>query len=204
MLETPVGFTRLNDVVDLVRGKVSAETDLPRLIATACVQGKLAAAYRKWDGGAEKLDHGLWQRPQWRSYFESGTIVLELPLIDDRGVPVPDGRTASNCEREIFIDDGSLIAFLSEFQPASALAAKPAAALDHRPTRGPKAGTQLRVADAMREDLLNGKKTADQLRKQTEKVLEAEYNASRDTVRKARLSVLSVETMSKPSSANDK
>src|SRR3979490_2581822 len=80
MLEAPIGFTRLNDVVDLLRGAAPTGTDLQRLIATACVQGKLVAAHRRWDGGADKLDNRVWQLPHWRSYFESGTIRLELPL----------------------------------------------------------------------------------------------------------------------------
>jgi hypothetical protein len=200
MLEPPVGFTRLNDVINVLRGRFPAETDLQLLIATACVQGKLSAAYRRWDGGADKLDPRVWQLPHWRSYYDKGEIRLELPLIDNTGQPVRDGRTAPNCEREIFIDVSTLETFLADLKPAPRSILSNA----HRPSRGPKAGTQLRVADAMRADLLNGKKTADQLRKQTEKVLEAEYVASRDTVRKARVAVLSVETMSKPSPANDK
>jgi hypothetical protein len=164
------------------------------------VQGKLAAAYRKWDGGAEKLDPDLWQRPHWRSYFESGTISLELPLIDARGAPIADGRTAPNCEREIFIEESSLAHFLCEFQAAMVL---PPSAPSSRPKRGPKAGVRQRVADAMRADLLSGRKTAVQLR-QPEKTLAAEYGASRDTIRKARYEVLAVETVSKLSSANDK
>ena len=200
MLEPPVGFTPLNDVIDMLRGRVSAETDLQRLIATACVQGKLSAAYRRWDGGADKLDPRVWHFPHWRSYYDDGLIRLELPLIDNVGQPDPDGRTAPNCEREIFIDVSTLEAFLADLKPAP----KSVISNVHRPSRGPKAGIQLRVADTMRADLLSGKKTSDQLRKQTEKVLGAEYTASRDTVRKARLTVLSVETLSKPSSANDK
>jgi hypothetical protein len=200
MLESPVGYTPLNHVRDMLQARVPAETDVQRLIATACVQGKLSAAYRRWDGGADKLDPRVWQHPHWRSYYDDGLIKLELPLIDKLGQPHPDGRTAPNCEREIFIDVSTLEAFLADLKPAP----KTVLSNDHHPSRGPKAGVQLRVADAMRADLLSGKKTPDQLRKQTEKVLEAEYSASRDTVRKARLTVLSVETLSKLSSANDK
>jgi hypothetical protein len=205
MLEAPIGFTRLNDVVDLLRGAAPTGTDLQRLIATACVQGKLVAAHRRWDGGADKLDNRVWQLPHWRSYFESGTIRLELPLIDARGHPVSDGRTAPNCEREIFVDDSTLCIFIAVLQSASASSASKAEdEVQQRATRGPTAGTQLRVVEVMRADLLSGKKTRDQLRKQAEKVLAAEYSASRDTVRKARQKVISVETVSKPSPANDK
>jgi hypothetical protein len=204
MLDPPIGFTRLNDAVDLLRGKISTETDVQRLIATACVQGKLAAAYRRWDGGADKLDPRVWQLPHWRSYFEGGIIKLELPLLDARGQPLSDGRTAPNCEREIFVDDVTLAALLAELKPTSAAASNPEDEPRHRPSRGPKAGVQLRVADAMRADLLSGKRTRDQLREQPEKVLADEYGAARDTIRKARQAVLSVETVSKLPSANDK
>jgi hypothetical protein len=187
MFEPPVGFTRLIDVVDILRGKTSAETDLCRLIATGCVQGKLQAAYRRWDGGAETLARSVWQLPQWRSYFEAGIIRLELPLLDDKGRPVSDGRTAPNCEREIFIDDGTLLAFVSEIQPTPASNPRE---LSRRPTRGPKAGIRLRVVDAMRADLRSGRKTPLQLRDQPEKALASEYAASRDTVRKARDEVI--------------
>jgi hypothetical protein len=204
MLDPPIGFTRLNDAVDLLRGKLSAATDVQRLIATACVQGKLAAAYRRWDGGADKLDPRVWQLPHWRSYFEGGIIRLELPLLDTRGQPLSDGRTAPNCEREVFVDDATLSAFIAELKPASAAAWISEGEPRHRPARGPKAGVQARVADAMRSDLLSGKKTRDGLRKQVEKELADEYAACRDTVRKARRAALAVETVSKLPSANDK
>lgn len=204
MLDPPIGFTRLNDAADLLRGKLPPETDVQRLIATACVQGKLAAAYRRWDGGADKLEPRVWQLPHWRSYFEGGIIRLELPLLDARGQPLSDGRTAPNCEREIFVDDVTLAALVADLKPAPAAASSSEHEPRHRPSRGPKALVQLRVADAMRADLLSGRKTRDQLRKQAEKALATEYRASRDTVRKARRSALSVETVSKLPSANDK
>lgn len=204
MLDPPIGFTRLNDAVVLLQSKLSTGTDVPRLIATACVQGKLAAAYRRWDGAADMLDPRFWQLPHWRSYFESGMIRLELPLLDARNQPVTDGRTAANCEREIFVDDATLSAFVAELKPAPAEGSTPDIEPPHRPTRGPKSGVKARVVDAMLSDLLGGKKTRDGLRKQTEKGLAGEYSASRDTVRKARRTVLAVETVSKPASANDK
>src|SRR3954453_1036054 len=159
MLDPPIGFTRLNDAVDLLRTKLPIGTDVPRLIATACVQGKLAAAYRRWDGAADMLDARVWQLPHWRSYFESGIIRLELPLLDARNQPVTDGRTAANCEREIFVDDATLSVFFAELKPALVAVSTPQGELRHRPTRGPKSGVQARVADAMRSDLLSGKKT---------------------------------------------
>jgi hypothetical protein len=204
MLDPPIGFTRLNDAVDLLRTKLLIGTDVPRLIATACVQGKLTAAYRRWDGAADNLDASVWQLPHWRSYFENGIIRLELPLLDTRNQPVTDGRTAPNCEREIFVNDVTLSAFIAELKPSSAAARPLEGEPPHRPSRGPTAGTQIRVVEAMQADLLSGKKTRDGLRKQVEKALADEYDASRDTVRKARQTVLSVETMSKLPSANDK
>lgn len=113
MLEPPIGFIRLNDAGDLLRGKLPPETDVQRLIATACVQGKLTAAYRRWDGGADELEPRVWQLPHWRSYFDRGIIRLELPLLDERGQPLADGRTAPNCEREIFIASDSLTKYLA-------------------------------------------------------------------------------------------
>lgn len=204
MLDPPIGFTRLNDAVELLSTKVATGTDIQRLIATACVQGRLAASYRRWDGGADKLDPRVWQLPHWRSYFESGIIRLELPLLDARNQPVTDGRTAPNCEREIFVEDATLSVFMADLKPAPGGGSTTQGEILHRPSRGPKAGVQDRVADAMRSDLLSGKKTRDALSKQVEKELADEYDASRDTVRKARRTVLAVETASKPPSANDK
>jgi hypothetical protein len=201
MSEPPIGFSRLTDAVDLLRSKLPPEADVQRIIATACVQGKLSAAYRRWDGGADSLNPQVWQLPHWRSYFATGIIRLELPLIDAKGRPVPDGRTAPNCEREIFVDEAMLTALADELSTATA--AKIGESL-HRPSRGPKAGVQLRVVTEMMADLRGGRKTRDQLHKQPEKALASDYRASRDTVRKARVEVLSVETVSKQPSANDK
>ncbi len=75
---------------------------------------------------------------------------------------------------------------------------------EDRPTRGPRAETRARVEAAMWSDIESGKITQERLDKMPEKVLAERYGASRDTVRKARKSVLSVDVVSKPVSKRSK
>lgn len=72
-----------------------------KVIAEACEAGEIAAAYRSITG-AERLDPGVWRSPAWRGYFATGTIDLDLPLVDAQGRPNIDGYTA-RCTREIFV-----------------------------------------------------------------------------------------------------
>src|SRR5262249_39527720 len=81
---------------------------------------------------------------------------------------------------------------------------KPPERVEGRPTRGPRAETRARVEGAMRSDIESGKVTQESLKKTPEKALAAHYGASRDTVRKARNSVLSVEAVSEPHSKPSK
>ncbi|MET4018153.1 hypothetical protein [Bradyrhizobium sp. S3.2.12] len=181
MLPPPIGFTPLKTALDLVRARRAAAADAEREIAEACHGGRLKAAYRTWDGGADDLDTKVWQRVRWRDYFEQGTIDLDLPLIDGQGRPVTDGRIARGCTREIFITNDSLAAFVATLPPAPSTDAP-------RPKRGPKSGTLDRVVAEMQQDLRLGKVTVDGLRAQPEKTLASRYGGvSRDTVRKARV-----------------
>ncbi len=75
---------------------------------------------------------------------------------------------------------------------------QPPEGVKNRPSRGPRAGIRARVEAAMRAEIQSGKITPELLGKAKEKVLAAHYGASRDTVRKACKSVLSVEAGSKP------
>ena len=109
----PIGFVRLSDAVALVVSKLRAQ-DPETLIAEACEDGRLRAAYRTITG-AEELDQAVWRAPHWRNYFDRGTIVLELPLLDGQLRPNKDGFTA-RCEREIFVRRDSLNSFVDKLE----------------------------------------------------------------------------------------
>jgi hypothetical protein len=213
-METPIGFITLFEAVDAVGGATfgaswqyatpidsDAEGNRHELvikaIAGGCENGRIAAAYRRWDTGAEPLDPALWQRINWRNYFMTGTIDLELPLLDNKSQPVSDGRTA-RCTREIFVRRDTLERFILDY-PMTITDGPPSAddGIAFRPTRGPKADVSKRVREQMQAELSTGTISADQLKRLPEKDLSARYSASRDTVRKARVTVL-VETRSKP------
>jgi hypothetical protein len=126
-MEVPIGFITLYEAVDAVGRAMfganwryaiplgpDAEADSHEPVITAvaegCESGRITAAYRRWDTGAEVLDPAVWQRVNWRNHFMTGTIDLDLPLLDDRSQPVSDGRTA-RCTREIFVRRDSLLQF---------------------------------------------------------------------------------------------
>jgi hypothetical protein len=196
MLAPPIGFIPLRVALDIIRAKLPPKADAKREIAEACHGGKLKAAYRTWDGGADDLDPKIWWRQRWREFFEQGTVDLELPLIDDSGRPMPDGHTgkwftAKGCTREVFITSDSLATFLTEIPPLPPIDSPKA-------KRGPKAGTLNRVVAEMQQDLMVGKITVDGLRAEPEKALAARYGGvSRDTARKARIRAIS-GSVSKP------
>jgi hypothetical protein len=120
-LPAPIGFIPLQEAVRIVGQKMGGDVDIERTIAEACEAGEIKAAYRSWTGGADKLDRRVWQMTHWRNYFATGTIDLYgLPLLDDNGHPVPDGRTVPVCTREIFIrKDDSLDRFIASIEPAA-------------------------------------------------------------------------------------
>ena len=72
------------------------------MIATWCEKDELPAAYRS-PTGADKLDSGVWQAPSWRNYFTTGTIDLDLPLLDANRHPVASLPLVPGCTREIFV-----------------------------------------------------------------------------------------------------
>jgi hypothetical protein len=71
------------------------------LIAEQCEAGEIATGYRSL-AGADDLDRGVWRLPCWRAYFETGTINLDLPLLDEKNRPNANGYTV-RCTREIFV-----------------------------------------------------------------------------------------------------
>jgi hypothetical protein len=145
MRKPPPGYVVLEDVVDLIGGVVAGSTwqrlpdktkpeerfnavwsdpDVDRVITTiaeACENGRVEAAYETILG-ADRLDQEVWRMPHWRNFFASGTIDLDLPLLDDKLVPVSDGRTA-RCTRQIFIRRDSLERFMAPLTASSAAVA---------------------------------------------------------------------------------
>ena len=123
-LPAPIGFIPLQEAVGIVGQKMGGDADIERTIAEACEAGEIRAAYRSWTTVADELDRRVWQMTHWRNYFATGTIDLYgLPLLDDNGHPVPDGRTVPVCTREIFVRKDSLDRFVASIEPNS----KPAA-----------------------------------------------------------------------------
>lgn len=146
-MRPPIGYVALAEAIDLI-GDVVAGSDWRQLpdktnaeerfntiwtdpnvdrvitmIAEACEDGRIEAAYRSILG-ADNLDSKVWRMPHWRNFFASGTIDLDLPLLDDNLVPVPDGRTA-RCTREIFVRRDSLERFMSPLTAAAINRDKP-------------------------------------------------------------------------------
>jgi len=108
----PFGFITLADAVALVASNVpKADRDrVTTIIAEGCEAGRILATYKTITGVAD-LDRSVWYG-HWPSYFDSGTIDLDLPVLAN-GRPVADGRTV-RCTREIYIRRSSLESFIAE------------------------------------------------------------------------------------------
>jgi hypothetical protein len=111
----------------MVGQKMGGDADVERAIAEGCEAGKIAAAYRTVMG-ADELDPIVWRLPHWRNFFLTGTIDLDLPLLDERGRPNANGFIAPRCTREIFVRRDSLNRFVDELDP-------PAITRDKEPLR---------------------------------------------------------------------
>jgi hypothetical protein len=100
----PPNFITIADAVVLVASKVS-NGDRDRamtMIAEGCEAGRIQAVY-KTITGIDDLERSVWHALHWRSYFDLGTIDLDLPNLH----PDAQGRTV-RCTREIFIRKDSL------------------------------------------------------------------------------------------------
>ena len=143
-MDPPNGFVRLSKAVEKFASSnpgLSRE-QAEKAIAEACECGQLAAAYRSITG-ADDLDPKVWQSIGWRNYFATGTIDLDLPLLDEKLRPNKQGFTA-RCTREIFIRQDSLVQFMASLAPAPVDRSETS---ESRPSRGPKAGVSARVTD---------------------------------------------------------
>jgi hypothetical protein len=132
MFRPPIGFVTLFEAVDAVGVAVfgsswqyamtldhaaDKESDpherVITMVAKACEAGIIEAGYPTPPGTVDALHRSEWQKPHWHNYFANGMIDLhDLPLLDDRFRPVPDGRTAPLCTRKIFIREDSLSEFV--------------------------------------------------------------------------------------------
>lgn len=111
-LDPPVGFLRLRDAVERLKsGVLSDGSDVELAIAEGCESGRIIAGYKSLLG-ADTLDPAIWRRPNWRTFFETGEVLLTLPLLEPDGKPAASGFTAQ-CSREIFVRRDSFEAFIA-------------------------------------------------------------------------------------------
>jgi hypothetical protein len=154
-MEPPIGFIPLREVTDLAGLKIEGpswrrldEVDADNvayddsnemgyyvdphidrvitMIAEACERGEIFAAYRSDIGRADELDRGEWQSPHWRSFFSTGTITLNLPLLDHNRQPA--GTLTARCTRELFVRRDDLDKFVAKVSAPAA----PSTAIDRR------------------------------------------------------------------------
>jgi hypothetical protein len=133
-MDPPIGWIPLRAAVDIVGRKLGGSKwhssdgidpqpfslnlshpeveHIITMIAEGCETGEIPAAYRSHTGGAHGLDRGVWQLPCWQNYFATGTINLDLPLLDEKGRPNANGYTAW-CTREIFVRRPDLDCFVA-------------------------------------------------------------------------------------------
>jgi hypothetical protein len=160
-MNVPLGFVALREAADMVGQKVNGadwrgldeveKADVwldPQIgavitmLAEACERGEIAATYEA-PGPPEPLPRREWQSPYWRSFFTTGRVTLDLPLLGINGQPA--GRGTARCPRNVFVrrDDlecfvGKLAAFgHPETQPPEPSELPSAAGEDSRPGRPP-------------------------------------------------------------------
>jgi hypothetical protein len=153
-MESPIGFVPLREAVDLVGLKIEGpgwrrldEVDAANIaydddnlmgyyvdphvdrviksIAEACERGEIFAAYRSVTGAADELPRAKWHSPAWRTYFATGMIDLDLPLLGDGNRPA--GTLTARCTREVFVRRDDLDRFVAQIlAPAAAPTPSPA------------------------------------------------------------------------------
>jgi len=140
-MEPPIGFVPLREAADLVGLKIEGpgwrrldEVDAANIaydddnlmgyyvdphvdrviksIAEACERGEVFAAYRSVTGAADELPRAKWHSPAWRTYFATGMIDLDLPLLGDGNRPT--GTGTARCTREVFVRHDDLDRFITK------------------------------------------------------------------------------------------
>ena len=88
------------------------------MLAERCEAGEIAAAYRSDTGGADDLDASVWRLPDWRNYFITGMVDVDLP----RYTPLSPGFVHfagyERCTREIFARRRDVERFIATLKPA--------------------------------------------------------------------------------------
>jgi len=165
-------------------GDVMPELVLARIVI-AMVDGRIEVIAWHGDERADQVKVPGYLQPRDLNWADSSP--KDVWLLVMRGMPCRVRPT------RIFLSGKDLAAV---FQPPEEV--------EDRPRRGPQAKVMARVEATMRSDFQAGPKTREWLRTASEDVLAECYGASRDTVRKARKSVLSVakpeSKVSKPKS----
>jgi hypothetical protein len=93
------------------------------MLAERCEAGEIATAFRSAAGAADDLDRSVWRLPDWRNYFITGMVDLELPCILSNGYFMGYNE---RCTREIFVRRSDVERFIATLKPA-----------DHEPAEAP-------------------------------------------------------------------
>jgi hypothetical protein len=148
-MKPPIGFISLQDAAAMLHRKISksnwhtfAECEAPLLVAElvahedpdidrvftmlaeCCEAGDIATAYRSDNGGADDLDRSFWRLPDWRNYFITGMVDVDLPRTTNSPPPGWGAYAAGTfvvyerCTREIFLRRKDVERFISTLKPA--------------------------------------------------------------------------------------
>jgi hypothetical protein len=151
-MKPPIGFISLQDAAAMLHRKISKsnwhtiaeceaallvaelvaheDPDIDRvftMLAECCEVGEIATAYRSDNGGADDLDRSFWRLPDWRNYFITGMVDVDLPRYITQptvGIcftPAPGvGIFAGyeRCTREIFLRRKDVERFIATLKPA--------------------------------------------------------------------------------------
>jgi hypothetical protein len=88
-------------------------------LAKACERGEIVAAYRSVTGAGDDLPRAKWHSPAWRTYFATGMIDLDLPLLGDGNRPT--GTGTARCAREVFLRRDDLDRFIAKLHAEQAI-----------------------------------------------------------------------------------
>jgi hypothetical protein len=154
------------------RGETPEFDAVCKIVAEACEDGTLAAAYIA-HGGMRPVPQGIWHGHNWlRECFEWGCAFL------------PGGSSPW-----IFVRNSDVAPFIAKLPKYQSVQIS-------RPSgkTGPKTKKTEAVAERLRAEINSGKLTLAELAELKEQALANDYGVSRDTARKARNQVLGIQT----------
>jgi hypothetical protein len=113
------------------------------MLAECCEAGEIATAYRSDTGGADDLDRSYWRLPDWRNYFITGMVDVDLPRTTNSPPPGWGNYAAGTfvvyerCTREIYARRRDVERFVATLKSADSEPVEAPAPVARLPKQAP-------------------------------------------------------------------